>query len=73
MRKFAPGVHRVRVHMIADDTLMADLSTVIKMVPNAWLLERRKTAGRVAADAFLEAHWDDLGQRGTTDLEKMFG
>ncbi|MFX0544469.1 patatin-like phospholipase family protein [Roseovarius sp. S1116L3] len=64
---------RLRVHMIADDTLMAELSVGTKMSPNPYLLSRLKEAGRVAADAFLEAHWDDLGHRGSTDLREMFG
>lgn len=61
------------IHMIADDVLMRELSVSTKMSPNAYLLSRLKEAGRVAADGFLAAHWDDLGQRGSTDLEAMFG
>ncbi|MCZ4351355.1 patatin-like phospholipase family protein [Roseovarius aestuarii] len=66
------AMKHVLVHMIADDTLMADLSAATKVSPNPFLLDRLKSAGRVAADRFLQAHWDDLGQRGTTDLENMF-
>ncbi|WP_281967850.1 patatin-like phospholipase family protein [Roseovarius nanhaiticus] len=64
---------RLRVHMIADDTLMAELSVSTKLSPNPYLLARLKKAGRIAADAFLEAHWDDLGETGSTDLRQMFG
>ncbi|KAA9009154.1 patatin-like phospholipase family protein [Histidinibacterium aquaticum] len=62
----------VLVHMIADDGLMNELSVATKMVPNAVVMARLKAAGRAAADAFLEAHWDDIGERATVDLEEMF-
>ncbi|MFD0858048.1 patatin-like phospholipase family protein [Roseovarius aquimarinus] len=67
------AMKRLRVHMIADDALMAELSVSTKMTPNPFLLRRLKDAGRAAADAFLEAHWDDVGTRASTDLRAMFG
>ncbi|WP_324754838.1 patatin-like phospholipase family protein [Roseovarius sp. Pro17] len=67
------AMKRIYVHMIADDPLMADLSVATKMMPNPYLLDRLKQAGRIAADRFLTAHWDDLGQRGSTRLGDMFG
>ncbi|MCQ0092958.1 patatin-like phospholipase family protein [Roseovarius sp. M141] len=67
------AMKRLHVHMIADDRLMAELSVMTKMVPNPYLLSRLKEAGRIAADRFLAAHWDDLGVRGSTDLSEMFG
>ncbi|WP_138934092.1 patatin-like phospholipase family protein [Roseovarius arcticus] len=63
---------RIHVHMIADDPLMAEMSVATKMMPNPYILSRLKEAGRVAADKFLEAHWDDFGQRSTVDLGEMF-
>ena len=63
---------RIHVHMIADDPLMAEMSVATKMMPNPYVLSRLKEAGRIAADKFLEAHWDDLGQRSTVDLGEMF-
>lgn len=62
----------VLVHMIADDALMNDLSVATKSVPNPIVLARLKSAGRGAANAFLDAHYDDLGERDTVDLEDMF-
>ena len=41
----------VRVHMIADDALMNELSAATKLVPSPYLLFRLKEAGRAAADA----------------------
>lgn len=69
----ADAMKRIHVHMIADDPLMAELSVATKMMPNPFLLNRLKEAGRIAADRFLEAHWDDLGQRGSSNLGEMFG
>jgi len=63
---------RVLVHMIADDDLMNELSEATKMVPNAVLLSRLKEAGRAAAGRFLEAHKDDLNERSSIDLLKMY-
>ncbi|ROU04157.1 patatin-like phospholipase family protein [Histidinibacterium lentulum] len=63
----------VLVHMIADDGLMNRLSVATKIVPNPVVLARLKAAGRAGAAAFLETHWDDIGARGTVDLQAMFG
>ncbi len=62
----------VLVHMVADDDLMQDLSARTKMVPSPLLLSRMKAAGRAACDRFLEAHFDDLGERASVDLRAMF-
>lgn len=64
---------RVLVHMIADDGLMNELSVATKLLPNPLVLARLKAAGRAAAARFLEAHKDDLGRRGTVDLEAAYG
>lgn len=61
------------VHMIADDDLMGDLSAVTKLTPTPVMLTRMKEAGRRAADRFLDAHFDDIGVRGSVDLQEMFG
>lgn len=63
----------VLVHMIADDDLMRELSATTKMVPSPLLLSRMKTAGRAACDRFLTAHFDDLGQNASVNLDEMFG
>lgn len=64
---------RVLVHMIADDELMNDLSVATKLVPNSYVLDRLKTAGRAAADTFLTDHKSDLNARGTVDLTGTYG
>ncbi|NNF25257.1 MAG: patatin-like phospholipase family protein [Rhodobacteraceae bacterium] len=63
----------VLMHMVADDALMRELSVATKLVPSPTVLADLKAAGRAAAEAFLGAHRGDLGQRGTVDLQEMFG
>jgi NTE family protein len=68
-----PGTMKnVLVHMIADDVLMNDLSVATKSLPNPVVLARLKSAGRAAAEQFLEDHFDDLGERDTVNLKAMF-
>ncbi|QGX98421.1 patatin-like phospholipase family protein [Roseovarius faecimaris] len=62
----------VLVHMVADDALMGALSVATKLIPNPYLLARLKESGRAACDTFLAQHFDDLGQRSSTDIEAMF-
>ncbi|NNE53135.1 MAG: patatin-like phospholipase family protein, partial [Sulfitobacter sp.] len=54
---------RVRIHMIADDELMAKLSVATKMVPNAAVIGTLREAGHAAAEAFLSAHKDKIGEQ----------
>ncbi len=64
---------RVRVHMIADDGLMNDLSVATKVVPNLSVIRKLKQAGRDAAHGFLAQHKADLNARASLDLRAMFG
>ncbi|KIT16924.1 patatin-like phospholipase family protein [Jannaschia aquimarina] len=63
----------VLVHMIADDALMRQLSVATKLVANPVVIHQLREAGYAAADAFLSAHLEDLGERSTVDLAAMFG
>ena len=67
------AMKNMRVHMIADDALMNDLSVATKLVPVPSVIAELKRAGRRAAGDFLAHHKDDLGQRQTADLVRMFG
>lgn len=67
------SMSEVRVHMIADDALMNDLSASTKLMPLPRLLDRLKQAGRAAADGFLTRHGEDLGTRSSVDLTQMYG
>ncbi|WP_420863592.1 patatin-like phospholipase family protein [Algirhabdus cladophorae] len=62
----------VLVHMIADDALMNTLNVATKLLPSPIILAKLKAAGRVAADQFLQAHWDDIGVTSSCDLRPMF-
>ena len=66
-------MRRLYVHMIADDVLMNELSEATKVVPIAPLLAQLKEAGRQAADRFLDAHKDCIGQRSTIEMADLIG
>lgn len=63
---------RVRIHMIADDALMAQLSAATKIVPNPTVISQLKDAGRAAAEQFLRGDVDHIGSRSSVDLQAMF-
>lgn len=69
----AGSMKDVRVHMIADDDLMNDLSVATKTLPVPSVLAQLKKAGRRAAGGFIDAHKKDLGKAQTADLRAMFG
>ena len=62
----------VYTHMIADDLLMNALSVATKSVPNAYIIRTLKEAGQVAAQTFLDEHFDDLNVRSSLNLREMF-
>jgi len=71
--KIQPGTMKdVRIHSVQDDALMRQLGVATKLTPNRGLLLQLKEAGRVAMDAFLVAHWNDLGERSSVDLRAVF-
>lgn len=63
----------VRVHMIADDDLMTELSVASKLVPTPATLSALFKAGERAADAFLAEHRNKLGHASSVDLPAMYG
>jgi NTE family protein len=64
---------RLRIHMIADDALMGQLSVATKIVPVAAVLHQLFEAGRDAASRFLERHHPQIGVESSVDLQAMFG
>ncbi|APZ54714.1 patatin-like phospholipase family protein [Salipiger abyssi] len=66
------SMKKLRVHMIADDTLMNELSVATKTVPLPSVIAQLKQAGRRAAGAFLTDHHEHLGEKQTADLRQMF-
>ncbi len=72
--KFAEGAMKtVRIHMIADDALMTELSVASKLVPTPATLSALFEAGQAAAERFLSNHRKDLGRRSSVDLPEMYG
>ena len=63
---------QVRVHMIADDEMMTQLSVTTKLIPVPQILARLKEAGRQAAGRFLAEGKENLGVRSSVDLPAMF-
>jgi len=65
-------VSRVRVHMIADDALMEQLSVATKMIPNTAVMSKLKEAGEKAAERFLADHKAKIGKESSVNLREMF-
>jgi hypothetical protein len=59
---------RLRVHMIADDDLMRQLSVATKLVATPQVLHQLQVAGQAAAEAFLDAHLGAIGTDSSVDL-----
>lgn len=63
----------VKVHMVADDALMTQLSVGSKLVPSPSVILALKEAGENAAEAFLSEHRAKIGKSSSVDLEAMYG
>ncbi len=63
----------VRVHMIADDALMNDLSVATKIMPTKSVISALRDAGRASAQRFLDGDAAHIGLRNGVDLPDMFG
>jgi NTE family protein len=61
---------RLRVHLIRSE-MMVDLGSSSKMNAEWAFLCMLRDEGRRAADAFLSAHGEDLGQRSTLDIDRL--
>ncbi|MFT6887964.1 MAG: NTE family protein, partial [Paracoccaceae bacterium] len=69
-----PGdMKNVLIHSVKDDEIMTKLGVATKSQPDSAMLAALKAAGRKSMDVFLRDHWDDIGERPTIDLNKMFG
>lgn len=62
----------VRIHSIFSDELMRTLSVASKFSPDWGFLVYLRDAGRRTADAWLQAHYDDIGIKSSVDLRRMF-
>jgi len=64
---------RVRMHRIGGDGDLAALSASSKFNAEWKFLTHLRDIGREAADAWLQAHFDDVGTRATFDLRSILG
>jgi len=62
----------VLIHSIADDETMRQLGMATKLIPDPLILKSLKESGWNAMDRFLADHFDDLGERSTTDLPSLY-
>ena len=61
----------VRVHMIADDPLMNELSAATKLSPSPRMIERLKAAGSATADRFLAREAKKIGEEPSLSLPDL--
>jgi NTE family protein len=61
------------IHIIADEVLMNELGAMTKLSPSPRLLERLRTAGHAACEAFLAEHKEKIGHESSADLCGLFG
>ncbi|MFE3835702.1 patatin-like phospholipase family protein [Pseudogemmobacter sonorensis] len=72
--RLQPGQMKdLRIHMIADDALMNDLSATSKLQPGGALVERLFEAGRAAAAGFVAGDGRSVGIESTADLTGLLG
>jgi NTE family protein len=71
-RGFGPNRYRrLRIHRIALEARDNRLDTASKLSTHAEHFETLFSLGQQAAREFLAAHFDDIGSRGTVDLEEQ--
>ncbi|MDX2234547.1 MAG: patatin-like phospholipase family protein [Hyphomonadaceae bacterium] len=63
---------RMLIHVVSDDAALAPLGAGAKLNTDMGFFEQLFAFGRAACARWLEAHYDDLGVRGTVDLRAMF-
>ncbi|HWP20664.1 MAG TPA: patatin-like phospholipase family protein [Burkholderiaceae bacterium] len=71
--KLDPGRYKdLRLHMVADDEGLAPFNASSKFNTDWPFVEQLFSLGRAAADKWLAAHKDDIGVRGSLDIEREF-
>jgi NTE family protein len=63
---------RMLVHSISDDDEMVRLGVATKLNPDWDFLCHLRGAGRARAAAWLDAHFSDIGERSSVDLDGVF-
>lgn len=70
--EFRDRLKRLYMHAIRADALMAQFSVASKFEVDWDFLTRLRDIGRQSAAAWLDRHFDDLGQRSTIDLRAEY-
>ena len=68
----ASEMKQMLVHSIRDDEAMTAHSVASKLSPDWDFLCHLKDSGRSVTERWLRAHFEDIGQRSTVDLEAEF-
>lgn len=63
---------KIRIHMVADDALMTELSVASKLVPTPATITALFEAGQNAAEGFLTNHRKKIGRQSSVDLPAMY-
>jgi NTE family protein len=69
----AKRYRRNRIHRIDATAALANYTAASKLDTSWHFFQELHAAGRAAAQEWLKAHYDDLGVRGTVDLQAEFG
>ena len=66
------GYRRVLVHMIEDELALSALGASSKLNTEHAFLDMLFAKGRQAADRWIAAHFDDLGEKSTVNIRDLF-
>jgi NTE family protein len=70
--EYASRMRRVLVHIVRADPELTEFGVSSKLSPDWRFLTHLRDLGRKSASAWLDAHWDDIGERPTIDIRKEF-
>jgi NTE family protein len=66
------GIRKTHIHMIHDEELMKGLHASSKFNAEPAFLDMLFTAGRAAADEWLDSHYDMIGKASTIDVSEVY-
>ena len=64
--------NKMLIHVVSDDAALLPLGAIAKLNTDSGFFEQLFRIGRMAADRWIDDHFDDLGQKSTVDLREMF-
>ena len=62
----------MNMHMIEAQAAMRGFGIESKLNPDPAFLDELKALGRAAAGSWLDAHFEDIGERSTIDIADRF-